>query len=153
MLDDVYKNAFKEVYEILRNTGEELIKKVPQKFISFIQSNMNNDYETSINTQVPINEQSILSETEDILSLIYRSWWATDEEKREFANRDKQYLMEIEEYKKCERKGIEDIFQKKRSLDNVTVNNNLVVIEKQNSFARFFKRVLSVFQNKRQGNK
>ena len=73
MIDDVYKNAFKEVYEILQNTDEELIKKVPEKFIDFLKNNMNNEYKTNINARIPINKQSILSESEEILSLIFRS--------------------------------------------------------------------------------
>ena len=74
MIDDVYKNAFKEVYEILQNTDEELIKKVPEKFIDFLKNNMNNEYKTNINARIPINKQSILSESEEILSLIFRSY-------------------------------------------------------------------------------
>lgn len=74
MIDDVYKNAFKEVYEILQNTDEELIKKVPEKFIDFLKNNMNNEYKTNINARIAINKQSILSESEEILSLIFRSY-------------------------------------------------------------------------------
>ena len=98
MIDNIYKNAFKEVYEILQNTEEELIQKTPSKFIDFLQNNMNKDYPTNINSNVTIDKQSILPETEDILSLIYRSYWATDEEKVDFANRDKQELKFLRKY-------------------------------------------------------
>ena len=41
MIDSVYKNAFKEVFEILQNTDIELVEKIPKTFIEFIQNNMN----------------------------------------------------------------------------------------------------------------
>ena len=120
MIDNIYKNAFKEVYEILQNTEEELIQKVPSKFIDFLQNNMNKDYPTNINSNVTIDKQSILPETEDILSLIYRSYWATDEEKVDFANRDKQELTKIEEDKKSQYKDISEIFEQREDLKKVT---------------------------------
>ena len=30
MIDNVYKNSFKEVYDILQNTDEELVHKIPK---------------------------------------------------------------------------------------------------------------------------
>ena len=60
MIDNVYKNAFKEVYEILQNTEEELVKKIPQKFVEFLQSNMNKDYQINIDNTIEIDKQSIL---------------------------------------------------------------------------------------------
>ena len=47
MVDEVYQNAFKEVSDILENTDEELIKKIPSKFIEFIRNNMNKNYITN----------------------------------------------------------------------------------------------------------
>lgn len=100
MTNNVYKNAFKEVYEILQNTDTKLVEKIPAKFIEFLQNNMNTDYQTNIDNNIDIDKQVLLAETEDILALIYRSYWATDEEKQEFSNKDKQELKEIEENKK-----------------------------------------------------
>ncbi len=78
MIDEVYRNSFKEVYEILENTESELLSKIPTKFMDFIKDNMNKDYKTNIQQNVDIDKQPLLKETEAILSLIYRSYWATD---------------------------------------------------------------------------
>ena len=83
MIDEIYKNSFKEVYDILENTEEDLLSKIPNSFMNFIKNNMNVDYKTSINLNETIDKQHLLKETEAILSLIYRSYWATDEEKNE----------------------------------------------------------------------
>lgn len=139
MIDNVYKNAFKEVYEILQNTEEGLIKKVPKKFIVFLQNNMNTNYSTIINNNIEIDKQSILPETEAILSLLYRSYWATDEEKSIFSHYDKQEILKIEKNKKMNAK-----FSKK-NLNNVTLDNSLIVIEKENCIYTFFKKIFKIF--------
>lgn len=148
MIDDVYKNAFKEVYEILQNTDEELIKKVPEKFIDFLKNNMNNEYKTNINARIPINKQSILSESEEILSLIFRSYWATDEEKIEFANKDKQDFIENEKYKEKQYKDITEIFKEKKNINKVTLDTNLIVSPKENIIKKWFKKLLNVLNLK-----
>ena len=48
MIDEVYRNSFKEVYEILENTENELVEKVPINFINFLKENMNKEYKTNI---------------------------------------------------------------------------------------------------------
>lgn len=146
MIDDLYKNAFKEVYEILQNTDEKLVEKIPLKFIAFLQNNMNEDYQTNINNNIDIDKQALLPETEDILSLIFRSYWATDEEKIEFSIKDEQELTKIEQYKKSQYKGIDEIFEDRKKLNNVTLDNNLMIIPKQNFFQRFFNKILRIFK-------
>ena len=105
MIDEIYKNSFKEVYDILENTEEDLLSKIPNSFMNFIKNNMNVDYKTSINLNETIDKQHLLKETEAILSLIYRSYWATDEEKNEFAKKDNLELIKEEEQKKEQYQG------------------------------------------------
>jgi hypothetical protein len=81
MIDERYRNAFAEVEEILKNTDKELVNKIPNTFIQFLRDNANHDYKVNINHDIPIDNQPLLKETEAILALIYRSYWATDEEK------------------------------------------------------------------------
>ena len=142
MIDNVYKNAFKEVYEILQNTEEELVKKIPQKFVEFLQSNMNKDYQINIDNTIEIDKQSILPETEAILALIYRSYWATDEEKLEFANMDKQEQMKQE----FQGKSIDEIFEQRKNINNITIDNNLMVIEEESFIKTIFKKILKFFK-------
>lgn len=146
MLDNVYRNAFKEVYYILQNTDEELLNKIPTKFMDFIKNNMNENYEISISTDIEIDKQNLLKETESILALIYRSYWAIDTEKVEFANKDKIELIELEQKKKEQFKDINEIFEERRNLNNVTLDNSLAVIPKENFFKRFFNKLMSFFK-------
>lgn len=146
MIDYTYKNAFKEVYEILQNSEESLVKQVPQKFINFLLDNMNKDYTSNINAEISIDKQSILPETENILSLIFRSYWATDEEKLEFLAKDKQELFQEEENKKKKFKNINEIFEKKQNINNFTITNDLMVIPKKNFIQKLFKKIFKIFK-------
>lgn len=150
MIDDVYRNSFKEVYFILQNTEKELVDKIPLKFIDFIKSNMNSNYIPNIETDIPIDSQNILKETEAILSLIYRSYWATEEEKKEFALKDKKEFIDKETLKKENYKGkdIYKVFEEKENLNNVILTDNLIVAEKESFFKKLFKKLFGFIKNK-----
>lgn len=144
MIDNVYKNSFKEVYEILQNTEDELVKKIPFKFIKFLESNMNKEYQTNIDNTVELDKQLILPETENILSLIYRNYWATEEEKANFNNKDKN------EYIGQEFKGnnIYEIFEQRKNRNNVNIDNNLMILKKESFISKIFNRILNFFHKK-----
>ena len=144
MVDEVYQNAFKEVSDILENTDEELIKKIPSKFIEFIRNNMNKNYITNINREVRISEQKLLRETEGILSLIYRTYWATEEEKREFSEEDFKRILETETRKKENYigKNVDEIFEKRKRASENTEKNSLIVVKKEAFIKKMFKRIL-----------
>ena len=150
MIDDTYKNSFMEVYVILQNTDKELVDKIPLKFIDFIKSNMNSNYIPNIKTDIPIDNQNILKETEAILSLIYRSYWATEEEKKDFAIKDKKEFIDKETLKKENYKGkdIYKVFEKKENLNNVILTDNLIVVEKESFFKKLFKKLFGFIKNK-----
>lgn len=146
MIDNLYKNAFKEVYVILQNTDTELVEKIPSNFIKFLQNNMNIDYQTNIDTNIDIDKQALLTETEDILALIYRSYWATDKEKQEFFEKDKKDLKMIEDNKKSEYKDISEIFEKRKNINNLTLDNSLDVIPKESFIQKLLRKLLKLFK-------
>lgn len=125
MIDEVYRNSLKEVYDVLENTDVELVNKIPNKFLNFIKENMNVNYITHINPNVEISKQPLLKETEAIFSLIYRSYWLTDGEKQEFSERDKEQLIQKEEQKKAKYKDISSIFPPSRTPTSSSTNKNL----------------------------
>ena len=96
MIDNICKNSFKEVYDILKYTEEDLLNKIPNKFMMFIKNNMNVNYKTNIDLSIDIDKQNLLPETEGISSLLYINYWATDEEKKEFTQKNQQDYLNID---------------------------------------------------------
>ena len=146
MIDNKYKDAFKEVFDILENTDEDLKNRISTKFMKFIENNMNKQYETNIRTDVPIDKQPLLKETEAVLALIYRSYWATDEEKIEFSKKDKQELIVEEEKKKQQYRSINEIFDKRKNINKITLDTDLIVIPKENFIQKIFKEIIRFFK-------
>ena len=96
MLELKYRNAFKEVDEILKHTDIYLVNEIPKKFIYFLRANMNNDYKFNVQEGLCLNKQNISEEANNILALIYRDYWATEEEKRELEANDENYISTLE---------------------------------------------------------
>ena len=139
MLELRYRNAFKEVDEILRYTDIDLVNKIPKKFIDFLRANMNNDYEFNVQEGLRLNKQKLSEEANNILALIYRDYWSTEEEKEEFRKKD-------EEERKLNEEKLKHIFDRK---DNDPIeekkNNKLIKIEPESFIKRLFSRLKRFF--------
>lgn len=139
MLELRYRNAFKEVDEILKYTDIDLVNKIPKKFINFLRENMNNNYEFNVQEGLHLNKQKLSEEANNILALIYRDYWATEEEKEEFRKKD-------EEERKLNEEKLEHIFDRK---DNEPIeekkNNQLIKIEHESFIKRLFLKLKRFF--------
>lgn len=139
MVELRYRNAFKEVDEILKYTDINLVNKIPKKFIDFLRANMNNEYEFNVQEGLYLNKQNLSEEANNILALIYRDYWATEEEKEEFRKKD-------EEERKLNEEKLEHIFDRK---DNEQIeekkNNQLIKIEHESFIKRLFSKIKRFF--------
>lgn len=129
MLELKYRNAFKEVDEILKYTDIDLVNRIPKKFISFLREHMNNDYEFYVQEGLSLNKQNLSEEASNVFALIYRDYWATEEEKEELRKKD-------EEERKLEEEKLLNIFNKGKSnyvkkSDNIEGNKELIIIENE----------------------
>ncbi len=142
MLDNRYKSAFKEVSEILKYMDEELVNKIPTKFITFSQENMSKEYDFKINENVALEKQNISREAENILALLYRNYWATEEEKQEFARLDEQERKSNDEKLQKIFKNTINEFDKEENKDTqiVNVNNDNFFKKIINKLKKFFRK-------------
>lgn len=77
-----YQNALTEVEAILKLMPKDMLDKIPNSFLNFIEKKKSKTYIPNLNMELSLNEQSLLNETRAILSLIYRSYLCNAEEKR-----------------------------------------------------------------------
>ena len=66
-----YAKAYKEVLEILSHFSAEEYSKIPQEKINFYKSNMEKNYEYSIDPNIDLSKQHISKEANAILISIY----------------------------------------------------------------------------------
>jgi len=77
-----YQNALAEVEAILKLMPKDMLNKIPNSFLNFIEQKKSKSYIPNLNMELSLNEQILLNETRAILSLIYRSYLCNKKEKR-----------------------------------------------------------------------
>ena len=81
MEDIIYANAFYEVLEILTHISKEDYEKIPRTLIELFEENANWNYNFKYNSQITLSEQGCSDITKTIIALLYRDYWAGNEEK------------------------------------------------------------------------
>jgi type I restriction-modification system DNA methylase subunit len=107
-----YQNALTEVEAILKLMSKDMLDKIPNSFLNFIEQKKSKSYIPNLNMQKSLNEQNLLKETRAILSLIYRSYLCNSEEKEKLKIDDiiELKIKQIEFNKKY---SYENLFKKK----------------------------------------
>lgn len=145
---EMYREAFCEVDEIIKNMPEEVNKKISEKFKKFIELNKSENYKPNINKNKPLKEQNLRRESLIILSLIYRSFICSEDEKKRLLEEDKRKLEEHQKEIK-EKYDPNNIFKKKtESYKETEMNSNLLMIEKENIIKRLITKILRIFSKK-----
>jgi len=152
-MENVYYNAYTEVYEILSYMPINYIKKLPIELLNLFEQKRNKDYKYCVNIKKKINEQDMLDETRSILAVLYRDFWSTPEKKEIILQKEK---IERDVYQNELRKKYnpDNIFQnnsqliKRKIQDNSTdskvFNNNVAMVEYKESI---FKKIMDKIKN------
>ena len=140
-----YQEALAEVNEILKFSSIDLVKKIPYKFKKFIENNMSNNYKVTLDLDKPLNEQQLKSQTKDILSLIYRDYICTEEERKKFIQNQKDIINQLEQ-EKAEKYNPDNLFKNKEKIETKELEEtkDIIIQEKQN----IFKKIWTFIKNK-----
>ncbi len=74
---NAYKLAFSEVLVIINSLHPENRKRIPNKFISFLEESKYKDYNPTQEEINLANEKSLRKETRVILAIIYKKYFST----------------------------------------------------------------------------
>ena len=86
-----YKNAYTEVYEIIKQLDEEEYNKIPSEVIKAIEENRNTEYEFDLDEDIELKDQELLPETKAILFNLFRDYLSTAEQKEKIINHFKDF--------------------------------------------------------------
>ena len=156
-MTEVYRNAFTEVYEILSYLDDSEYNKIPPKIIKVLEKNKNPDYNFWLDDSVPLQDQEFLPETRAILFNLFRDYFANPKQKEQMINYQLRETYKLEEEKKANYQGKEDLFGNKNSSaeaistnngeDNLNANQtSLVEVKKESAFTRMIKKIKSIFK-------
>lgn len=128
MITNDLKIAAKETNEILNNVvPNEYILKIPEKFRDFLNEIEDKEYACKIDFNKNIDEQDITEKTKDLITVIYRNYWCTEDEKQNLdkilTENEKKYQEEL-----LEKYNPDNLF-KKREETKVVLSEEVSLIE------------------------
>jgi len=112
-MENVYYDAYTEIYEILSYMPINYIRKLPKELLILFEQKRNKDYKYCVDTEKKINEQEMLIETKSILAILYRDFWSTQEKKEIILQKEK-----------IERDLYQNELRQKYNPDNIFKNNS-----------------------------
>lgn len=151
-MEESFKDSLSEVYLVIQNSDIDIIKKIPDNFLNFIKNNMNKD-NIKTNTQ-NINLKNIISEdAKTILSLIYRDYLVSDEERNALLNEEQIKRIKYEQLLR-EKYNPDNLFKnskvKTQNLENTTITEQTSIIEykEKNFIQKMFDKIINLFKGK-----
>lgn len=144
-MDENFKKSLKETFIVIQNSENEIIEKIPNNFLKFIENNMDNNYNPEINFNDENWKNQINSDTKAILALIYRDY-IVDAEKRDKLIQEEKAQREIYEKELREKYNPNEIFKKKTIKENKEINNNqLIEVKEAPWYKKIIESILRIF--------
>ena len=143
MVSIEYANAYSEVLGILKFISKEDYEKIPNSKIELFENNQNKEYIFEYNPNKTLEEQNVSKRAKAIIGLLFRDYWATDEQKDKII-RKQNYDRQILEEQKKSMYDVENIF-KKKSYENKEVKE-MVVYKEQRWYQKLFAKILKIFK-------
>lgn len=137
-MNQISKQTFSDLSIIFKMMPNEMIKKVNLEFINFVKDNCDKNFKSNIKPYIPIKKQEISEETQAVLALIYESYLATEEEKREIL-KERNNLISL-------KYNTNNLF--KHNKDN-KINNEkkeLIDVKKQSLLKKIIDKIKSFFK-------
>ena len=135
-----YRQALFEVYKILENTDEEIINKIPEKFMKFVKENMDTNYKFELEKGKEIIKQNLKDETKQIIALIYKDYICDEKEHEKEVIND--YNINFNRNKELEKEGL----QKENNIENI--EKSLLEIKKEKWYKKLINKILKFFKIK-----
>ena len=153
MDNTIYLNSLYELSEIIKNLSDKIRAKIPNDVIDYIEKNKSQNYKWIYNSDLSLDEQNMLPETEELLTAIYRDYICSDAEKEkvnevlidnenyiEESNRNNRNVIENEKSV-----NVDTIVQNYKVREDNSFSNSPAIVEKQNFFVKIINKIKSIF--------
>jgi len=145
IVSEEYSKAVVEVLNILERLPSKEVDKIPKKLLEFFKKVALEDYKPQLDFSKNLNEIELMEKTKDILAMLYRNYWCSEEERKEYDillnENEKKYREELEE-----KYSVENLLKKYSYSKQENTNNYVpLVIEKEKFYIKvlnFIKKLL-----------
>lgn len=149
MINIEYANAYSEVLEILKYISKEDYEKIPISKIQLFETNQNKDYIFNYNPNKTLKEQNVSKKAKAIIAILFRDYWATNEQKNKIIKKQTYDRQLLEEQKKG-LYDIENIFKKKSLESEIEIKEKAteMVVYRENIFKKIFNKLINFIRRK-----
>lgn len=135
---------------ILDNSSQEIIDKIPQKFIEFMKNIASTTYKFNYDKSKKLNEQDIKPETRGLISLVYQDYICSEDEKKDYILKCKNYEIKKEEELR-EKYNPDNVFKNRKKLQNTMENevvkeNAIIEYKEKNFIQKIFDKIKQLFK-------
>ena len=141
MVSIEYANAYREVLEILKYISQEDYEKIPNSKIEIFEMYQNKNYAFNYDTN-KINNLTDYLKAKTIIGILFRDYWATDEQREKIIQKQNHNRQIIEEQKR-KLYDPNNLFKEKRYASNKEFEKETkeMIIYKESRFKKFFKKI------------
>lgn len=145
-MNEKYSKSYTEVLEIISHFSEEEYSKIPSEKIKFYEDNKDKNYNYKINPEIDLQEQYISKEAEALLVILFRDYFATQEQKDVLDNLLKQN-QEKTDKEKNEKYNSDDIFKNNSNLNSITDNASKELLPVKVNKEAWYIKILEFFKS------
>ena len=155
MKKENFSKAYKEIHVIINHLNEDEKNKIPQEFLSMIETQMDKDYVFNYDATKDLSEQQVLRETLSILAYIYINYIGEYQEVKEIKTQFQKDIIEHEIAKKAlyEKNNTNDIFKntpntkasKNAKVDSTKFEQEVSLIDSKQD--KWYSKILTFFKN------
>lgn len=146
MVNLKYANAYSEVLEILKYISKEQYNKIPNELIKVYEENSDKNYYFKYNPEKTLEEQKVLKITKIIIAILFRDYWATDEQKAKIIANQNNNRKKLEN-KKIEKYNAEEVFKKNEIIKEEVKEESLILIKKEKWYLRIYLFLKNLIKN------
>lgn len=139
--------AYREVFEIIKYIPKNEYEKIPVDYIENMQRYMDKDYNYEVTNFNNFEKQEMLYETEVILAILYREYWATKHQKEVILANESAFINKQEEEKK-KKYNPNNMFTDKMKNSNYCdemITDETALIEPKNE--KWYKKIIAFLRN------
>ena len=142
----------KEVITVLNCCDKNIIDKIPKNIMKYLEEKGNkSEYKVYIDSDKKLTEQNLLEESKDLIALIYYSYIADEEEKK---NLVKKWSINEKKYEELIRNEYDynNMFKKQKAKTIIENNTNLPIeVQKKTIIDKIMEFIRKIF-NKQKNN-
>ncbi len=144
-MDREYNYAVAELLDLLKNTEDELINKVPTNLIDIWEKQVPEDYKSKdMLTEEDWENIELAQKTKALIGMVYRNYWCNAEERKLYdeilrKNEEKRQAELKEKYKE------EDLYRPVHQEGATVEEENEMIVYKDNILTRIINKIKDIF--------